>query len=59
MIAGGTFFVTCRDKTLYSLEPVSGQEKWRYSSKEQLPLPTIADGKIYFLGSDGILAAVK
>jgi outer membrane protein assembly factor BamB len=60
LVAGDTLFAVCRDRKLYAIDPLTGQEKWRRDNKKATPpIPTFADGIMYALGSDGLMYAMK
>ena len=59
IVAGETVFTSCADHHLYAIDPQTGGLKWKFDWKRNGPLPTFANGIMYFLGSDGILQAAK
>jgi len=60
LIAGDLFYVVCGDHKMYSLDPVTGAEKWRMDNKKATPPPPFfADGVMYTLGTDGFLYAMR
>ena len=59
VVAGGTFYATCKDQRLYALNAQTGESKWEFEMKKGYPTPTIANGIVYFLGSDGLLQAMQ
>lgn len=59
IVAGETVYTSCGDHHLYAIDPQTGQLKWKFDWKRNGPLPTFANGVMYFLGSDGILQAAR
>jgi len=59
IVAGETVYTSCGDHHLYTIDPENGQLKWKFDWKRNGPLPTFANGVMYFLGSDGILQAAR
>lgn len=59
IVAGETVYTSCGDHHLYAIDPQTGQLKWKFDWKRIGPLPTFANGVMYFLGSDGILQAAR
>ncbi len=60
IVAGDTLYTTCGDRELYAIDSQTGQEKWKTANTKGAPShPTIADGILYFLGTDGSLSAMK
>jgi outer membrane protein assembly factor BamB len=60
VIAGDLLYVSCRDKKLYAIDPLTGDERWHYDNRKATPPPSVfSDGVLYTLGTDGYLTAMR
>lgn len=60
--AGGSVYGVTSTGTLYSLDAATGQRRWTYSVTPKLyvhTVPTVGNGKVYTVGQDGVITAVR